>query len=197
MAAPRAKINYEQDVGSARAAELIQTKRAKSCVVDTSTNCWLFKGSVNSDGYGQVYAKKNCDVLRTGRSSQTALLLHRLAFLASNGTDAQNHASHLCDRRNCFNPSHIVDESAQVNNSRKGCPGPIYCSAHGHLIVDLCAHIPRCVRPPRDDVLCCLSLRETDPEGWETQSAVVVVVADDSDFGDAEWLDSAVAEGLI
>lgn len=70
----------------------------------------------------------------------------------------------------CFNPDHLADESAQVNNSRKGCPGPIYCSVHYHLVVDLCPHNPGCLRAPRDDVNCCLALKESDPRGWTSRA---------------------------
>lgn len=47
----------------------------------------------------------------------------------------------LDTRRSCW------VSSVQVNNSRKGCPGPIACSIQGHVIVDLCVHRPRCIRP--------------------------------------------------
>lgn len=60
-------------------------------------------------------------------------------------------------------------ESVQANNSRKGCPGPITCSVHGHIVVDLCSHDPRCIRPPREDVYCCLAMKEEDPQGWASQ----------------------------
>jgi hypothetical protein len=103
---------------------------------------------------------------KTGRACQTAFLIHVLSFVASRGRNPTNHVSHLCDRRNCFNPEHLQDETAVVNNSRKGCPGPIFCADHGHELVDLCAHSPKCIRPPNENTSCCLAIRDSDPLGW-------------------------------
>ncbi|KAF7113958.1 hypothetical protein CNMCM5793_006141 [Aspergillus hiratsukae] len=75
-------------------------------------------------------------------------------------------ASHLCNNRNCFNPAHIEAETPEANNQQKGCPGEITYSVHGHAIVDLCVHRPHCIRALRDDVICCLAMREEDPWGW-------------------------------
>lgn len=120
-----------------------------------------------------------------------------------------NHqVSHLCDRRRCFNLDHLQDETPQVNNSRKGCPGPIICPVHGHLIVDLCSHNPTCIRPPRDDVNCCLALKESDPVGWATQTsrqdssrpssrAEQLMHRSSSEYEGAAFLDQAVREGLL
>lgn len=99
---------------------------------------------------------------RTGRGAQTAFLLHIVSFVAKTGSNPDGHVSHLCDNRKCFNPSHLVDEPPAQNNGRKGCPGPIFCSVHGHCIADLCQHRPRCIRPARDDIFCCLAIKEGD-----------------------------------
>lgn len=150
-----------------RAHSLVTAKRSSNTTMTNETGCWLFGGSRNTDGYGQVFAK-NSDLQLTGRSSQTAFLLHRLSFLAANGRDCAGHCSHRCDIRLCFNPGHLVDEDAQANNSRKGCPGPVICPDHGHVVVDLCSHRPPCIRPPNPNVFCCLSMRETPSQGWLT-----------------------------
>lgn len=204
--APR--LNYQTALGRARAHQILFDKHQHSCENDAVTGCWLFTGSLNTDGYGQVFAKKNADLRLTGRSSQTAFLLHRVAYLASTGRDATDHVSHLCDRPRCFNPDHLADETAQVNNSRKGCPGPISCSVHFHVIVDLCPHMPRCIRAPRDDVNCCLAIRESDPSGWATSppnSRMSLVSAGvgsllsrpSTDYEGAEFLEQAVRQGEI
>lgn len=129
---------------------------------ENSTGCWLFTGSKNNDGY---------ELHLTGRSSQTAFLLHVCAYLARTGLGINGQASHLCDNRACFNPDHIMDEAPQVNNSRKGCPGQIICGFHHHVIVDLCPHRPTCIREERYDISCCLALKESDPEGWATETS--------------------------
>lgn len=167
---PRQRINLAREVGQYRATTIINAKcNDDDREIDPDTDCWLFKGSKNTSGYGQAWSKKNSDMHKTGRDAQTAFLLHRLAYLSANGVDLQDDGSHLCARPACFNPAHIADETSALNDSRKGCPGPIYCSAHGHLIIDLCTHQPPCIRGPRSDVMCCLALKESDPTGWASQ----------------------------
>ena len=140
---------------------MVELKSQTTCQVGP-LGCWLFTGSKNTDGYGQVFAKKNSNINATGREVQTAWLLHILAYLAVNGHAPQQHCSHLCDNRACFNPDHLVDESVEENNRRKGCWGDILCPEHGHAIVQFCSHSPRCIRPPMtaEHVTCCLTLRD-------------------------------------
>lgn len=69
-------LNYFAELGQVRCQGLVG--RAPK-TVRASTGCWLFNGSRNTDGYGQVYAKKNSNQHLTGRSSQTAFLLHVVA----------------------------------------------------------------------------------------------------------------------
>lgn len=113
----------------------------------------------------QIWTKANNRQHETGRSSQSAFIIHIVAYVAHNRTDVLtgSHISYLCNRRHCFNPAHLVRESVQSNNSHKGCPGCITCSVHDHVIIDLCLHNPRCIRPPCDDVHCCLVMKEKDP----------------------------------
>jgi len=228
--APR--LNYITELGRARCHQIAQQKRLSNCEVDNFTGCWLFNGSTNNDGYRQVeflrspfwfatlantselckvFTKRNADLQRTGRAAQTAFLLHVISYIAANGAHrTDRHISHLCDIRNCFNPDHLVSESPQLNNDRKGCAGPIYCSVHGHLIVDLCSHSPNCVRGPRDDVECCLAIKESDPVGWyssqsttrssqaeEGSKAEEIRVGSSQEYEGADWLDEALAQGII
>lgn len=63
-------------------------------------------------------------------------------------------ASHLCGRSVCFRPGHVVWESVQENNSRKGCQ--VWAEfAHSHVElgsvpcpkkVSLCTHSPLCLK---------------------------------------------------
>jgi len=157
----------------------------------------------------QIYTKKNSDLNRIGRGSQTAFLIHRASFLAANGHDAHGHVSHICDNRRCFNPDHLADETAQVNNSRKNCTGPIFCSVHHHLIVDLCQHLPQCIRPERTNIFCCLTIKESDPMGWafsqqsrssppgSQQLATTMTARSSSEYEGAEFLEQAVREGIL
>jgi hypothetical protein len=152
--AARVPIDYVAELGQARAMELVQRKY-RDCRVEPTTRCWIFSGSSNTDGYGQVTARKNSDIRARNKARPAAFTLHRVAYLSRHGRNIVGHCSHLCDVRACFNPDHLVDESAANNNARKGCIGPIYCPDHGELIVNPCPHTPTCVRPPRSDVKCC------------------------------------------
>ena len=210
----RRRINYMQELGQARAHQIMVEKHLSSTFQPDDTGCWIFMGSTNNDGYGQVYTKKNSDLHRTGRQAQTAFLLHRVAYLAATGHDATGHVSHLCDRPKCFNPDHLVDETAVQNNSRKGCPGPIACSVHHHIVVDLCPHQPRCIRPERDDVFCCLSQlqqagagafpptssemgRRSGMDMSERQSADELLSRQSTEYSGADFLEEAVRQGEV
>ncbi|KAK1457671.1 hypothetical protein CMEL01_15654 [Colletotrichum melonis] len=166
----RARINIMDDLGWVRAKSLIAKRRAKRCEVDTKLGCHVPIGCRTRDGYAQVsfpeiWTKSNAKAKKglTGRKASRAYLLHIVAYAQLHKRNPNDHVSHLCDNPACFNPTHLVDETASNNNSRKGCPGPIYCSDHGCLIVNLCNHNPPCIRPPRQDVQCCLSHKEFQP----------------------------------
>lgn len=190
--------------------------RRSSSSTGNSVGCWLFNGSKNTDGYGQIFIKKNSDIARTGRSAQTAVLIHKVSWMAANGQNppAGYHVSHLCDNRACFNPDHLCAELAVVNNSRKGCPGEIACSEHHHVIVNLCPHSPRCIRPEREDVFCCLSLKDSSP-GWMSEASsqqsqsqsqplqaplgplAEQVMQSSSEYAGGSDLEELIAEGLL
>ena len=78
----------------------------------------------------------------TGIAAQKGFLIHILAFIAANGQELLGQASHLCDRPDCFNLAHIVDEHPMQNSSRKGCKGPMFCYNYGHCIGDVYDHQP-------------------------------------------------------
>lgn len=165
---PGPPIDLMTEVGVERGGAYVQMRRENAS--SNVMGCWIFGGSTNTDGYGQIYVKKNSNLRLTGRAAQTAVLLHKLSWVAANGRNCPvgQQISHRCDIRACFNPDHLWAELPVVNNSRKGCPGEIICSVHHHPIVNLCPHSPLCIRPERDDVLCCLTLKESSPR-WATQ----------------------------
>jgi hypothetical protein len=51
---PGQRLNYAQEIGPARAHNIVRTKYQETCTMDHGTGCWLFNGSTNNDGYGQV-----------------------------------------------------------------------------------------------------------------------------------------------
>lgn len=52
--------------------------------------------------------------------------------------------SHLCDEPNCVNKDHLVYETPQENNRRKGCTATVTCRGCGH-VMECCAHNPKCI----------------------------------------------------
>lgn len=104
--------------------------------------CFLFVGSRNSDGYGQVWTA----IDGTGRQAQKAFLIHYVAWIAAGNPSVETglHLSHRCGKRNCFNPAHLCTESPQANNSRKGCPGDVVCG-HCDQVAFSCSHKPKCI----------------------------------------------------
>jgi hypothetical protein len=106
------------------------------------------QGGKNTDGYRQVWLipEGTATAKPTGRSAQRAYLLHKLSMYAYHVRlpEEGEQASHLCNKRECFNPDHLVAESIKTNNSRKGCPGDISCS-HCTQITWSCPHNPKCV----------------------------------------------------
>ena len=130
-------------------------------LLDDETGCWLWNGRVLPEGYAQI-KRKSLAQRQSGdgdRNTGTNFLFHRIAYTSYHGVDCHLGASHLCGNPRCFKPDHIVDEDILANNRRKGCPGDVFCPDHGHLIVALCHHQPRCIKRPQPGVVCCLSRR--------------------------------------
>lgn len=133
------RLNYMVLLGQERCNQLL-TPRIPLNV--NENDCWLFLGSTNNDGYGQVTARSNS---AAAGSRQTAFLLHIVAFVAENGQhNTSQHISHLCHQRRCFNPHHLVSESISANNSRKGCPGDVVCEDCDRVNFH-CPHLPKCI----------------------------------------------------
>ena len=64
--------------------------------VDRSSGCWLFKGSTNQDGYGQLIWQRKISGA------------HRLAWLDANGPIPEGlNVLHRCDTPACCRPDHL------------------------------------------------------------------------------------------
>ena len=82
--------------------------------------------------------------LSSNRANKFAMLQH--VVLWSDGRDFRSgeDCSHLCGNTRCTLPSHIITESSQYNQSRKGCKG--WCKCRGcDSITSTCDHEPKCI----------------------------------------------------
>jgi len=79
--------------------------------VEKSDNgCWLWSGSLNKHGYGQLYAGM-VDGHRV-----PPLLAHRLSYQINTGTIPEGlDLDHLCRVRRCVNPSHLEPVTRRDN----------------------------------------------------------------------------------
>ena len=73
--------------------------------VDTGSECWLWKGCKNKQGYGSI---------RVQRKTQLA---HRIAYLLFVGTvPLEMDVLHKCDTPSCVRPDHLFLGTAKDNS---------------------------------------------------------------------------------
>lgn len=78
---------------------------------DDLNGCWLWTGSLYTDGYGVFYA------------DGTKYLAHRYAYLLFNGALTPNLVmDHLCRNHRCVNPHHLEQVTHQENMLRGHSP---------------------------------------------------------------------------
>lgn len=71
------------------------------------TECWIYTGLLNADGYGKIYA--------FGKHTST----HRLSHILFKGPIIEGYeVDHLCVVRACFNPDHLEAVPPIINHSR-------------------------------------------------------------------------------
>lgn len=103
---------------------------------DPELGCWNNHGDENDTNYGKKNYKNTQHPLRpTGVKIGHNVSLHALAAIAQGlgpqlrlTSNGKYHVSHLCHNHRCFNPDHVVIETAQMNQKRKTC--------HGHYILN-------------------------------------------------------------
>lgn len=76
-------------------------------IPEPNSGCWLWIGSVNTNGYGQIQFGK-----KLGRAHRVSLYL--------DGRDIPDGlvVDHLCGNRQCVNPSHLEAVTQQENTVR-------------------------------------------------------------------------------
>jgi len=102
----------------------------------------------SSKGYSQVSGE---GVNKFATLQELVLWAGGRAKPAYSGKSDPNDVSHLCDRPACTNPDHVVAETKEANNRRKGCVMAVRCSAkcrdcNGSKDLFICPHKPSCIR---------------------------------------------------
>lgn len=73
--------------------------------VEMTESCWLWKGTINRDGYGKITVKRG-----------SYLGVHRLSYMLFKGDIGEGLTiDHLCGVKNCINPDHLEAVTAQTN----------------------------------------------------------------------------------
>lgn len=124
------------DVAKAELAK-IMTKRSHQdgwcCISDLKPSKKEGYIQVSIQGHNHIMVLQNLVLAASGFSS------------AIYNDDLQ--ASHLCHNRRCGTVGHIVPESAERNNNRKGCRGWVPCPhASCQVPIFICPHSPTCIR---------------------------------------------------
>lgn len=78
----------------------------RQIVHDSSTDCWLWMGSLNRNGYGRT----------TRTNSRTSVVAHRYVYELVIGPIPDGlQLDHLCRVRNCVNPEHVEPVTQRTN----------------------------------------------------------------------------------
>lgn len=155
--AMQAQGDIVQALGQARCIEEVQDWETEGMIeVRSATQCRLYLGPpLSEEGFRVIRKPTNAQLaMERSRSSMwVSFPVHRLAYTAATGKNAEYIASHLCGVPDCVEDRHLVDEKYRVHISRRGCPGVITCSSCHTPVLDCCACSfhkdgPKCVRDP-------------------------------------------------
>jgi len=98
------------------------------------SSCHIWKGS-SQNGYPSI----------SQGHGKSKIKMHILSAERKYGRVPRSNecVSHLCHRKSCIQPDHLIIEPITTNNARKGCHCAIVVQG---LLVGLCWHEPRCLR---------------------------------------------------
>lgn len=95
---------------------LIERFEAK-CYPEPNSGCWLWIGSIRSNGYGQIFVGKKSD------KSNYPAQAHRVSYTLFRGPIPKGMVlDHKCRNKVCVNPDHL-DPVSNAENVRRGNPG--------------------------------------------------------------------------
>lgn len=96
----------------------------------TPDGCWIFRGALNSKGYGSV-----------GIDEQgTTALAHRVSWEAHRGPIPDGMTlDHLCRNKPCLNPEHMEQVTRAENSARTKPSSALYCK-RGHPMFGKLGH---------------------------------------------------------
>lgn len=77
--------------------------------VERCGDCWLWRGAIGKNGYGNLHVGSTRD------GSRAAMSAHRVAFELAGGDPAVPVVMHRCDTKACVRPSHLVGGSQSEN----------------------------------------------------------------------------------
>lgn len=125
--------------------------------VEKTDGCWLWRGSLRPDGYGQIAMKPGAPKLA-----------HRVAYeLAKGPIPAGLTLDHLCRNRACVNPDHLEPVDNRTNTLRGIGPTAINASKEvckrGHSLAD--AYVSKGMRYCRTCALAKQRLLRTEGHG--------------------------------
>jgi hypothetical protein len=100
-------------------ADRFKARRMEKTTVDPVTDCWLWQGLVNDKGYG--VSNYRC----------TRMFLHRAAYRTFKGPIPEGkQVRHLCARKLCWNPEHLVPGTQSDNEQDKKLVGRASLGEH-------------------------------------------------------------------
>lgn len=113
--------------------KLVERQRDRELTHHNRLGCWL---AITNDRYGSWNLRNTYypDRDRRQRKIGVQIHLHVAAIIAKGdgihllnavGKDSTHQVSHLCHNSRCFNPDHLVIETAALNKSRQRCNGHV------------------------------------------------------------------------